>query len=193
MFRTFLKGVDRAIFGYFYDEFYRILEKEIIGCCDTLLDVGCGTNSPIQRFSGKLGHSVGVDISELVEGEGFKKIHDEYKIMNALRIGEMFAEDSFDCVLASDVIEHLFKDDGLKLISLMEKIARKKVIVFTPNGFLSQDLEIGNRYQAHLSGWNVDEMKSEGYRVVGINGWRALRGKKAYVHLWPRLFWERVS
>ncbi|MBU0708917.1 SAM-dependent methyltransferase, partial [Patescibacteria group bacterium] len=47
--------------------------------------------------------------------------------------------------------------------------------------------------QAHLSGWNVDEMKSEGYRVVGINGWRALRGKKAYVHLWPRLFWERVS
>jgi len=76
-----------------------------------------------------------------------------------MEIGRNFKENSFDCVLASDVIEHFSKEEGYKLIEMMEKIARRKVIIYTPNGFLKQGEYDNNPWQVHKSGWNVKEMK----------------------------------
>ena len=49
----------------------------------------------------------------------------------------------------------------------MEKVARKKVIVFTPNGFVPQRPYDGNPFQEHLSGWSVDEI----HELTGIDPW----------------------
>jgi SAM-dependent methyltransferase len=194
MVRVLLKKIDRTLFRRLFKYYVNLLEKEIIGSCQTLLDVGCGANSPIKRFSGKLQYSVGVDIFEpsVIVSQG-ANIHTEYRVMDTLQIGSHFQERSFDCVLASDLIEHLSKEDGLRLIAMMEKIARKKVIIFTPNGFLPQSEYGGNRFQVHLSGWGVEEMRCMGYRVIGVGGWRSLRDECAYVVRRPTLFWERVS
>ena len=100
---------------------------------------------------------------------------------------------SFDCVVALDLIEHLDKSDGFKLIKIMESIARKKVIIFTPNGFLKQEPYDDNIWQEHKSGWEVDEMKDLGFQVYGQGGLKYLRGDQARIKYRPEFFWSRLS
>ncbi|MBI2143982.1 methyltransferase domain-containing protein [Candidatus Woesearchaeota archaeon] len=168
------------------------LERAVKGC-KTLLDIGCGENSPVRHFSQKP-YSTGVDaFGPSIKKSKAEGIHDRYCRMNILEIGKRFKPSSFDCVLASDVIEHLPKTEGLRLLRMMEKIAAKKAIVFTPNGFLPQGEFGNNPWQKHKSGWTAEEMKSMGYSITGINGWKPLRGAYAMIKLRPRLFWSLVS
>jgi len=94
-------------------------------------------------------------------------------------LGAVFRPKSFDCVVALDVIEHFTKPDANALLASMERIARRRVIVMTPNGFLPQAASSDNPLQQHVSGWTVDEMRNLGYDVVGMNGWKPLRGEYA--------------
>ena len=106
---------------------------------------------------------------------------------------KLFQARSFDCVLASDLVEHLPKGDGSRLLYAMEQIARKKVIVFTPNGFLPQGILNENEGQRHLSGWRTDEMRERGYRAVGVHGWKPLRGEQSLPRWSPRDLWGLLS
>jgi hypothetical protein len=181
-----------AAYRKIFPDYPRELEKAV-GGCKTLLDIGCGENSPVRHFSKKL-HCVGVDaFGPSIRKSRAEGIHDRYYKMNILKIGGKFKPDSFDCVLASDVIEHLTKEEGLSLLAIMEKIARKKVIVFTPNGFLPQGEFDSNPWQLHKSGWDAEEMARIGYKVRGINGWKPLRGAYATIKLRPVFFWSLLS
>ena len=170
------------------------LEAEVVGSCSSLLDLGCGRASPVGAFSRKLEHCVGVDLFEPYLQESVAAgIHSDYRCLDVMQIGQHFEEDAFDCVVALDLIEHLPKEAGLDLLQAMEKVARKKVIVFTPNGFVPQRPYDGNPFQEHLSGWSVDEMRSRGYRVLGIHGWKPLRGELGAARGRPRPLWELIA
>lgn len=122
-------------------------------------------------------HSVGVDgYPPLLEEAKKNRTHTEFVFSRVQDIGGRFMPGQFDCCVALDLIEHLTKDDGLKLIRDMERIAAKKILIFTPNGFLSQKSHEGD-LQEHLSGWSADEMRSLGFDVVGMYGTRFLRGE----------------
>ena len=139
-------------------------------------------------------YCVGVDAFEQsIRKSKEEGIHDKYYKMNILEIGKRFKPNSFDCVLASDVIEHLTKEEGYRLLGMMERIAKEKVIVFTPNGFIPQGTYEDNPWQLHKSGWNAEEMKRAGYKITGVNGWKPLRGAYAVIKLKPRLAWSLVS
>lgn len=167
--------------------------RKAVADCRSLLDVGCGPSSPIEPFSSRL-LSLGVDIFQPSIIRSRKRgIHDKYRRMDALDIGKEFEANSFDCVLASDLMEHLTKKDGIRLLNIMERIARKRVIVFTPNGYLSQGESNGNPWQAHKSGWTVAEMKERGYEVEGINGWKPLEKKVTSMRSRRRKFWKILS
>ncbi|TND08095.1 MAG: hypothetical protein FD123_2649 [Bacteroidetes bacterium] len=189
----FLKNIDNRFFGHMQEHYARMLEKECEGY-KTLLDVGCGSDSPVKRFSKRMEKVTGIDAFQpSIDRSRAAGIHHEYKLMNVMDMTKEFPEKSFDVVIASDLIEHLEKEDGMRLLEMMEKLARKKVIIFTPNGFLEQREYDGNKYQVHLSGWDVEEMQKLGYRVNGINGWKPLRGEFAVVKWWPKVLWGRVS
>ena len=129
----------RPLYRVVFLDWRQEIEKELDGCT-SFLDIGCGTNTPIRKYSKKY-YSVGVDGFEPSIEESKKKgLHTEYCIMDILDIDKKFKEKAFDCVVALDLIEHLEKKVGVKLIEVMEKIAKKKVIIFTPNGFLPQEL-----------------------------------------------------
>jgi len=193
MLRTFFKRVDDLIFGKLHDQYARELEKEVMGY-ETLLDVACGAYSPVKRVSAKLKHVVGIDMFQpSIDRSRDAGIHSDYKLMNALDIEKEFGLRSFDCVVASDLIEHLTKEDGLLLLKHMEGVAKNKVVVYTPNGFLKQSTYDNNDLQVHQSGWEIEEMQRLGYQVKGINGWKSLRGEFAEVKLWPKIFWGRIS
>ena len=191
--KLFLKNVRDRIFEPLYNQRSKLLENEIIGSCQTLLDIGCGPSSPINKFSSSLQYTVGIDLYKPhVNKSREAKIHCEYKVINALDIEYYFQPKSFDCVLAADLIEHLSKEDGLKLIDMMNKIAKNKVIICTPNGFLPQH-GYADPYSDHLSGWEVEDMSKLGFRILGINGWKVLRGEVAVIKWRPAFFWEKVS
>ncbi|MBI3510844.1 MAG: class I SAM-dependent methyltransferase [Bacteroidetes bacterium] len=190
---NFLKRIDNFFFGSLQHHYARSLEKECAGC-DTLLDVGCGSDSPVKFFTKKIKKATGIDMFQpSIDKSRQAGIHHDYKLMNVMEMTKAFREKSFDVVVASDLIEHLEKPDGIKLMEMMEKLARKKVVIYTPNGFLEQREYEGNKLQVHLSGWEVEEMRQLGYKVFGINGWKPLRGEFAVVKWWPRIFWGRIS
>ncbi len=156
---------------------------------DLVLDVGCGKNSPLGKLKHLPARIVGIDAFPAVATQ----IHDEYIVGSALSIEKRFPPQSFDCVVALDVIEHLTKADGYRLMEMTERIARRAIVIFTPNGFLPQPPYEGNSFQKHLSGWTVEEMRGQGYEVTGLFGWKPLRGGWANIRFRPRRFWQAIS
>jgi hypothetical protein len=186
----------RKLIKRLYNKLPFSYERELdraVGDCKTLVDFGCGYPSPIRGFSSRL-FAVGVDLFEPdIDKSRIEKIHNEYRLLDAIKTGEHFSANSFECALASDLIEHLTKEDGKKLIEVMERLASRRVIIFTPNGFLLQPAHSGNPWQEHRSGWSVEEMQKLGYRVVGMNGWKPLRKEFAQIRFKPVALWAVIS
>lgn len=171
---------------------YRLLQKELFGM-ETVLDLGCGDDSPIGKLK-KNFYSLGVDgFAPSIAKSKKKGLHDEYKKLDLLKINENFRKNSFDAVIALDVVEHFPKKEGLDLLDKMENIAKKKVIVLTPYGFVHQDPYEGNPYQVHKSGWTISDFRKRGYNVFGVRGFRFIRGEYATIKYKPWLFWGMLS
>lgn len=172
--------------------YYKTLKKELKGC-SSVLDVGCGTDSPLSKVN-KTFISHGVDIHKpSISKSKNKKIHDEYTIGNIHKLSNYFKSKSFDAVIALDVIEHFPKNESKKLIKEMEKIAKKKVILLTPNGFYPQDGYDSNPYQMHKSGWNKKDLEEMGYKVYGLRGIKYLRGNYATIKYKPWILWGLIA
>ena len=150
------------------------LQRELAGC-STVLDLGCGSSSPLQ-FCG-ISWSVGVDghIPSLEASRG-RGLHDAY-VAADVRYLE-FRPGSFDAVLLVDVIEHLGREDGEDLLLRAESWARKRVVVKSPNGFFEQATLGDNPYQVHKSGWTVADMTGRDYRAFGMAGWKGVRSDR---------------
>jgi hypothetical protein len=73
-------------------------------------------------------------------------------------------EDSFDFVLALDLIEHLSKEEGYTLLYEMDRISSFTTSLMTPNGFSWQPPSLNNKYNAHISKWTQSELKQLGWR-----------------------------
>jgi SAM-dependent methyltransferase len=190
--KSMARRIYKRAFGTWMSEYQRALRQSCVGC-RTLLDVGCGEDSPLAGAARRMERSVGLDAFEpAISASRARKIHDDYVLGDVRKLGDLFEPASFDCVAAIDLIEHLDKAEGEALLEAMERIARRRVVVFTPNGFLPQEPYGDNEFQRHRSGWEPDEMRARGYRVVGINGWKPLRGERALVRS-PRWVWEPVS
>jgi SAM-dependent methyltransferase len=178
----------RAAYFVLFPPYQKDVRKSLEGC-SSILDVGCGSYSPITPLRGKA-WLAGVDAYEgSIQKARERQTHDEFHVHDVLRLPELFPDRSFDGVVALDLIEHLEKKDGLVLLDTIERIARKRVVIFTPNGFLPQGEYDNNPWQVHRSGWEVSEMQARGYRIIGLNGWRPLRGEKGYVKWQPQLPW----
>ncbi len=127
-----------------------------------ILDVGCGHKILTRYFNCK--KLIGIDICE-----DYLNKHDVHGDIRNL--SKFFKPNSFDCVLCLDVIEHLTNTEGIKLLEDIEKIARKKVIVFTPTNWddnseatQKEDLwSFGNKYNLHRSLWSEKDFITLGY------------------------------
>jgi SAM-dependent methyltransferase len=165
------------------------LKRELADCA-SVLDIGCGKDSPIQEC--RVARSVGVDLFDAYLEESKRKhLHTEY-VKADIRTVE-FPPKSFDCVMCLEVLEHLTKEEGLALLARMEKWARKKIVLTTPNTFVWQDEVDDNPLQTHQSGWTAGELTHLGFRVRGLKGWRVLRGYRGSLKYRPMFFWAKLS
>ena len=183
----------RKLLPYLRSRSYLVeLQKGVGSDCKTILDVGCGSDSPIKIFSGTL-YLVGIDAYKpSLEISCKKNIHNKYYNMTFSEL-DKFGSCSFDCVVALDVIEHLKKDEGRRFLNNVERIAKKKIIILTTNGFVKQNEYDNNPLQIHRSGWTKKEMRLRGYKVTGIGGLRVLRGERALTRFHPEPLWELIS
>lgn len=153
--------------------------KRDLADCKRILELGCGRNSPILKIG--YGHKTdAVDI-----WQPYVELHTrqgDYRKCEQADILEMQFADrlgKYDAVVICDVLEHLPKDRvySTGLLDKIEQVARKKVVLFTPNGFVENDEVDGDPYQAHVSAWWPQDYTSRGYKVVGSTGLRWLMGK----------------
>ncbi len=171
---------------------YRNLEW-LLRDCSSVLDLGCGESSPISRIK-KHFTSVGVDAySPSIVKSKKLNIHDRYILCDLLSIDKKIKSKSFDAVILLDVVEHFSKRDGLRLLKQAERVARKKIVVLTPNPYYRQDELGGNPYQLHKSGWKLTDFQNRGYCIRGLRGWKALRREYATIYLKPWLFWALLA
>jgi len=159
--------------------------------CSTVLDVGCGNWSPVRFLEGA--RLTGLDgYGPALEEARKNRTHDEYISGDVTRISELFPTRKFDACVALDVIEHLHKEEGWRMVDEMERLANKRVVIFTPNGFVPQKSQDGD-LQEHLSGWTADEMRSRGYRVLGMYGPKKWRGEYHRIKYHPQPLWVLLS
>lgn len=140
----------------------------------TILDLACGCGNPFKGVKPRL--LVGVDV--------FRKNFSmpEYDIVlnhDVRKITDLFYEKSFDVVTAFDAIEHFTREEGAKLIEDAEKLARTKVVFFTPTKWTENKEAVenkkywsyGNSFNYHKSLWSEKDFLDRGYRIVPFQGY----------------------
>ncbi len=140
------------------------------GKIKTVLDLACGISLKSQYVDADI--RVGLDIYkpylENIELEN----NVPHVLINAdiMGIDELFLPKSFDLVLLLDIVEHLEKEQSLKLIKMAEEIAKVAVVIETPNGYIPQDMDIlgygGHTFQTHRCGWEPEELINMEYKIV---------------------------
>jgi SAM-dependent methyltransferase len=167
------------------------LRRALAGC-EQVLDVGCGVAFTMRDLG--VSQTTGFDAyAPSIEKARQFNTHDELVLGDVRELMRTFKAKSFDACVALDVIEHLPKPDGLKLMAEMEQIARKKVVFLTPNGFLPQGNTDQNDFQRHHSGWEPAEMREHGYEVFGLLGLKTWRGEYHRLKYKPSAFWAIAS
>lgn len=149
----------------------------------TILDVGCGRgkwgyllrvewcDTQKGNYETEPEYLVGVDIFlPSLRWVKRHKTYDDVVLCDVLKLP--FKKDSFDVVLAAEILEHLEKDKGTSFLKDIETISKRTIVVTTPNNpKLRGGLETPNGfnyYERHASKWSADELRSLGYQVQGI-------------------------
>ncbi|MFW6150865.1 MAG: class I SAM-dependent methyltransferase [Chloroflexota bacterium] len=148
----------------------------------SVLDVGCGTGSPAAAVTRRFEHRlVGLDIfSPVLKNAKRSRAYSDLVLADASRLP--FADDSFHIVVCTEVLEHVPRDQGLRLLQELERVSGWLVMVSCPVGKWEQGARAGNPYQRHQYVWDLGEirhMRFNKVRGVGLRGfsgdrWTAL-------------------
>jgi glycosyltransferase involved in cell wall biosynthesis len=145
--------------------------RQLVGPVRTVLDVGAGIRP--QKLVPTHVHICVEPYKPYVERLRNEVEEDRDWVFLSARwqdVLPLMPDDSIDTVLALDVIEHVEKEEGLRLLHEAKRVARHQVVVFTPLGFYPQAYEPdgfdrwhmhGGRWQTHRSGWEPQEFGRE--------------------------------
>ena len=134
---------------------------DLIKETEIVLDVGCGI-VPINYFRPKL-HIMVEPWKEYTDILSCRHGNDKSVLiikLGALEALSVLQTRSIDSIFLIDVIEHLDKDIGLKVIKEIERVARQQAVIFTPLGFMPQHVESEEKDAWGLSGGEMQEHKS---------------------------------
>ena len=137
---------------------------------DVVLDIGCGI-MPMNYFRPKVHLMVEpwLEYSDILAHR-----HSGDKSVVIMRTGALealchLADNSVDSIFLLDVIEHLEKEEGRKVIVESERVAREQIVIFTPLGYMPQHMESsqadgwglgGSAVQEHRSGWEPEDFSA---------------------------------
>lgn len=143
---------------------------EHITSTDRVLDLGCGVMNPTDKINCK--SILGVDIFKNYL-EFIKR--DQQVILMKMDETNKFLDESFDIVLALDIVEHLEYPDAIRLIYECKRISRRKAIIFTPNVFEDNKINIEawglghNELQEHKCVVPPGILKEMGFTISDVD------------------------
>lgn len=153
---------------------YMWLLRHNIGEAKTILDLGCEDGSLLELLSqGKKWRVTGVDIyKKNTKLAAQKKIFVKVITGDVVKVSKKLIrqKQKFDVVFCSQVIEHIKRKEGEQLLSLVDHLARKRIVMGTPRGFMEQpEVFLGdNPHMVHKSGWTEEDFKIRGYKIYGV-------------------------
>lgn len=153
---------------------YMKLLRDFVGEAKTILDLGCEDGRLLTLLSdGKDWKVTGVDIFQKnVNRTAKRKIYIKAIKGDIVEISKKLIREKkkFDVVFCSQVIEHIDRKKGEEFLGLVDKLAKEKIIIGTPRGFMEQPHAFlgDNPHQVHKSGWSEDDFRRRGYKVYGI-------------------------
>ena len=151
-------------------EDFLVAAERAIKKTEVVVDIGCGI-VPMNYFRPKL-HLMVEPWKEYSDILTYRHSGDKSVIIMrtcALEALNQLADSSVDSIFLLDVIEHLEKEDGRKVIIESERVAREQIVIFTPLGFMPQHMESnqtdgwglsGSSVQEHLSGWEPKDFNA---------------------------------
>lgn len=150
------------------------LLRQSLGNPKTILDLGCGDGNLMELLAeGKKWKVTGVDIyAKNVKAASKRSIF--IKVFKADIIKfvkqQIIKKKKYDVVFCSQVIEHIGRKKGEELLTLIDSIARRRIIMGTPRDFMEQPQSYlrNNPHQIHKSGWSEEDFRKKGYKVFGI-------------------------
>lgn len=154
------------------DVLYKVLDlkpKTVldVGVCHGKWGVLC--DEYLRHWCGIVPIIDGVEVFEAYESRAWNTYRKIYlgNVMDFLEVVP-----NYDLVLIIDVIEHLSREDGLKLLSTI----KGHYIVSTPNYWNPQPAVGGNEHERHVSQWAASDFANsqiiKGRRQEFIMGWR---------------------
>jgi 2-polyprenyl-3-methyl-5-hydroxy-6-metoxy-1,4-benzoquinol methylase len=144
---------------------------------ETVLDAGCG----LGRWGALIESNyweAGLPVAPAVDGfDAFEANVEHCRRRGAYRRvwqqtlpSEL--DGTWDTVLAVEIVEHLAQDSVEEVLDTLERAARRRIVLSTPNSLLLRsgaDTPVGfNRYEAHLSHTPRQVFERRGYRVRGV-------------------------
>lgn len=140
----------------------------------TVLDLGCDRGDFMKVINeGRSWEITGIELyDDSVKEARRSKIYKKVIKGDVTKLTSELLKNKFDLVFSSQVLEHLTKKQGEKVLSRWEKLADKRIVISTPVGFMPYEkIEVKekekNPLQTHLSGWEIEEFTSRGYKVRG--------------------------
>jgi len=132
----------------------------------TVLDIGCGIR-PQQYITPELLICIEphIEYVEILK----RSLKDANAVIIPLDAAKALAgmpDRSIDSIFLIDVIEHMEKDVGAQILLECQRVARQQIIIFTPLGFMPQEVHAGavdgwnlhgGEWQEHKSGWYPEE------------------------------------
>ncbi len=110
----------------------------------------------------------GIEIFEDYLTSVQRTLYDDIKVGDALLILPELAPQSYDLVLALDVIEHLPDPRGEELLRHVRRVGRHAVLT-SPRGEFPQGGLFGNVHETHVSKWPPKRLRDAGAALVVPN------------------------
>jgi 2-polyprenyl-3-methyl-5-hydroxy-6-metoxy-1,4-benzoquinol methylase len=158
------------------------LQPVLTGTYPTLVDLGSGFGYYSEALRKHADYLVGLDafVPALRMAKG-RKVYDDLIRADILHLP--FRSKRIDCITLFDVIEHLSKNNGRRLLESLEP----SVFLSTPNSDLSNRSYawlLGNPLENHVSKWSLKEFEDMGYKAGARTPpvWMSLLGNKGVLY-----------
>nr|WP_315488783.1 class I SAM-dependent methyltransferase [uncultured Rhodoferax sp.] len=167
-----LSGINAMGSHHYYDSAVELLTaiEKTVKETEVVVDIGCGI-VPMNYFRPKL-HFMVEPWQEYSDILTYRHTGDKSVIVlrtGAVEALRQFGDNSVDSVFLLDVIEHLEKEEGQKIVVESERVAREQIVIFTPLGYMPQHIGkdqtdgwglSGSSVQEHRSGWFPEDFDS---------------------------------
>lgn len=91
--------------------------------------------------------------------------YNQVTIGDALDCLSKIADKSYEFVIAIDILEHFWKEDGWRLLSELTRVCSRAALVSTPKDFHAQEFE-ANPLETHRSLWSCEDLAQTGFDQV---------------------------